>query len=107
MAIAALQFDPRRHRRVAVGRRAMVSDGIAWHDCKIVDISGGGASLDLEFEAPMGTTLVLCDPELGFIAATVVRRTKTRTVICFGIDAAEKAELTDMLTGLLNAHLLT
>ena len=106
MAIASLQLDPRRHRRVAVGRQAMVSDGIAWHDCEIFDISGGGASLDLEFVAPVGMTLVLCDPELGFIAATVLRRNRTRTVVSFGIDAGEKSALIDKLTGLLNEHLL-
>lgn len=106
MVAVAVDRDMRRYKRIRPGRKAMLSSGRRWQDCTIVDISGGGASVRVEESVPDDPYVVLCDADLGLIAATVDRREDGRLVLNFGIDDEAKGRLIDRLTGLLNAHLL-
>jgi hypothetical protein len=98
--------DARRFKRLKPERKAALQAGGAWLGCDIVEISGGGALIEVEALPPDTTHVVLCDADLGMIAATVERREQGRLALIFGIDQAEKERLTDTLTGLLNADLL-
>lgn len=106
MAAAALAEDLRRYKRIKPGRRARLSVGSDWRDCEILDISGGGASIAVDSQGIDEPQVVLCDPELGLIAATVERRAPDGIVVAFGIDETAKERLIDRLMALLNAELL-
>ena len=98
--------DLRRYKRIRQERAAKALIEGRWVDCCIVDISGGGASVEIDETMVSETQVVLCEPDLGIIAATVERFEPGRMVLAFGIDRAAKDRLIDRLTGLLNADLL-
>jgi hypothetical protein len=106
MAATAHADEHRLHKRIAPGRRARLAVGDAWVDCTILDISGGGASLAHDLERVDDRHVVLCDADLGMIAATVERAEPGRLVLTFGIDRAARERLIDRLMTLLNADQL-
>lgn len=91
--------DARRHKRVpARGHPARVLIGGTWHEGRLVDISGGGAAVDLALRAPVGEQVVLSDNDLGLIGGRVTRRRETGPALAFEMDDRRRDALVDSLT---------
>ena len=97
----------RAHKRVQTAKPARVSIDASWHDCTIRDISGGGAFVEVEAPAAIGTPVVLCDEDWGIMAATVSRIYRRGFAVAFGVSETAKQKLIDRLTVYLNKQELS
>ena len=100
--------DSRRYKRIpAVGRTARLLIDGAWQAGRLIDISGGGAALEIDGRAVVGDRVVLSDTELGLIAGTVVRRREDQgPSLAFDMDDKRRGALVDKLTLWHNSALL-
>lgn len=91
--------DRRRHKRVPAERRQarVLIDG-AWQESRLIDISGGGATLEVEGRVAVGARVVLSDTELGLIAGSVVRHGPSGPSLAFDLDDKRCGALVDKLT---------
>ena len=105
-SLASRRQDQRRHRRIPAGRRParLLVDG-AWHNGCLIDISAGGAAVEIDGRAAVGGRVVISDPELGLIGGTVVRRGEEGPSMIFDLDEKRRVALADTLTLWHNGHL--
>ena len=100
--------DLRRHKRVSAGRRAVrLLVGGHWHDGRLLDVSGGGAALDIDVGIPVGEPVVLSETDLGLISSTVVRRGRGGPSLAFDMELKRRSVLIDRLTLWHNDALLS
>ena len=90
--------DQRRHPR-HVGRLdgELLVDGAAWQ-CRIRDISCGGAGVEPPIPAALGRPVILASQALGFdLPGRVVNVAYRRTCIVFDLDPGLEAQLRSFL----------
>ena len=96
--------EMRHYQRVEACASARVSIDGQWHDCFILNISAGGASIASDAQPPVGDVVMLCEEELGFVAASVSRHTPVGFAVKFGVSEEAKQDLIAKLTAYLNTH---
>ena len=106
MLETACQPDLRRHPRIETRSTARLAVGELWLDCTILDMSGGGARLQIDRPPAEGSTVILTSEDYGILAATVTRRDLDGVSLTFGISDSAKHALIDKLTRDLNANLI-
>ena len=94
--------DLRRHKRIETRKAARLSVDDAWHDCVILDLSGGGAKVVVDQAIAPGTAVVLAEHELGFLAGVVQRNDDDGISLAFGVGPEARSRLIDRLAGFLN-----
>lgn len=99
--------DLRRHERVDTTSDARVSIDGTWYECKLSNISGGGAFVEVATEAKVGDAVILMADDLGLVAATIQRIDKRGFSMTFGVAEGVGEDLTDRLTAFLNARHLS
>ena len=100
---AAPEQDRRRHRRLHVdlGARVVLPDGTQ-AEGRVVDLSAGGAQLDVPVLAPLGRTIVAYADRIGRIEGHVLRATRDGLVLAFSDRRARAKRLADTLTWIAN-----
>lgn len=89
--------DLRRHRRYhtrVTGRFIAASTDVT---CTIVDISAGGAKLQVDFNAIEGDDIALSIPNIGFMRGTVCRLDGDMISVSFDISNAKMRSLLDRI----------
>ena len=99
-------FDQRRHRRVQSQGCARVNFGGRWHDCEIVDVSGGGARFRSEIKPLAAANVLVQLRGLGMVRAKVVTRDGRGFSVQFNPKDYDRDALVDSLMLPANAKLL-
>jgi len=72
---------------------ARIRDHAEWHDCRIVNISAGGAKLRIERRFEQGADVQLHIGQLGQFSGTVVWQHSEELGVKFTHDPAEMADV--------------
>ncbi len=99
-------FDQRRHRRVQSQGCARVNFGGRWHDCEILNVSGGGARFRSEIKPLPAANVLVQLRGLGMIRAKVVMRDGRSFAVQFNPEDYDLDALVDSLMLLANVSLL-
>jgi hypothetical protein len=94
----------RKDRRIETRKPARLSVEDVWHDCLILDVSGGGARLLVDLAIAPGTTVVLAAEDLGLVAGVVQRSDNDGVSLAFGVGPEARGALLDRLAGFLNGN---
>ena len=99
-------FDQRQFRRVAALGQARVNFGGRWHNCQIVDLSGGGGRFRAQIKPLEGAAVMVQMRGLGIVRAKVVDRSSGTFSLAFNSDDYDVDALVDNLMLQTNAKLL-
>jgi len=83
----------REHERRTILVEARILDGEEWHDCRIVNISVGGAKLLIGRQFNHGTSVLLHIGNFGRFSGTAVWQNSEELGVKFTHDPAEIAEV--------------
>jgi len=84
---------PREHERRTVTVEAQIRDHAEWHECRIVNISAGGAKLRSECRFEAGAEVQLNIGQWGQFSGTVVWQHSEELGVKFTHDPAEIADV--------------
>ena len=99
-------FDQRQFRRVAALGQARVNFGGRWHNCQIVDLSGGGGRFRAQIKPLKGASVLIQMRGLGIVRAKVADRSGGTFSVSFNTDDYDVDALVDNLMLQTNAELL-
>ena len=85
--------DKRKYERQTVLVEAKIQDGRAWHDCRIVNISVGGAKLRINRQFITGAAVLLHIGHFDQFSGTVVWQQTDEMGVKFTHDTTEIAEV--------------
>ncbi|MFZ2301689.1 MAG: PilZ domain-containing protein [Gallionella sp.] len=81
----------RKDTRESILTQARIMAGEGWHNCRILNISTGGAKLQTDRRIGHGTAVLLQIGEFGQFSATVAWQQDTEIGVKFTHDALEMA----------------
>ena len=99
-------FDQRQFRRVPALGQARVNFGGRWHNCQIVDLSGGGGRFRAQIKPLEGAAVLIQMRGLGIVRAKVADRSGGTFSVSFNTDDYDVDALVDNLMLQTNAKLL-
>lgn len=105
--IARVVPDRRKYRRVELsllGRFMRTNQ--EEHQCRLIDVSVGGANLQGPLTVDIGETVVVYFDELGRLEGTVTRRVDDGFAIEFKATDRKREKLAEQLTWLINRNIL-
>lgn len=102
--LARAKADRRRYRRVPVNLngRIFLPDGEREANCKILDLSPGGARISCQLNLASGTIVVLYVDEFGRFEGNIVRLTSGDFGVQFNCPALKRERIAEQLTVFLN-----
>ena len=100
-------FDQRQYRRVSALGQARVNFGGRWHNCQIVDLSGGGGRFRAQIKPLEGAAVMIQMRGLGIVRAKVVDRSGGTFSLAFNAEDYDVDALVDNLMLQTNAKLLS
>tara|TARA_R110002072_G_scaffold34317_2_gene102793 strand:+ start:750 stop:1112 length:363 start_codon:yes stop_codon:yes gene_type:complete len=83
----------RAHRRIAMSREGRIHHFAGDAPARILDISAGGAGLQMEMRLPDGTEMTLEIDNIGLIPARIVRQMQEGVAVKFEFSAEKEQEL--------------
>jgi hypothetical protein len=87
------QTNKRVHERRNVLVEARIMDGAAWHDCRIINISVGGAKLLIAGQFLMGDIVRLQIASFGEFSGVISWRRSEEVGVKFTNDPVEMADV--------------
>jgi hypothetical protein len=87
------QSNIREHERRDVLVEARIMDGTVWHDCRIINISVGGAKLSIGCEFRQGSMVRLQIASFGEFSGIVSWQRSEEVGVKFTHDPAELADV--------------
>ncbi len=83
---AATGRERRQYERYPCPHQAQAFDGAQWRDCRVLDISAGGASVLASQSPGVGASVTLFVEDVAEMPGVVVRRTEDGFAVRFDLS---------------------